>query len=177
MRPILKIFIATFLIIPLASANAQNRSGFSNEPGEVFYLEARVIDYQPAYSFVGVGRNSNCRSNRRSHKKHSSNGTGGTIIGALLGAGVGSQIGGGSGRDIAIVGGAIAGGVIGNNVATRDKNDDNYSCRQRNGRIEEQRLAGYDVKYLFHNKRHVVRTRYEPGNIMRLLVEVRPEEY
>ena len=60
MRPILKIFIATFLIIPLASANAQNRNGFSNEPGEVFYLEARVIDYQPAYSFVGAGRNSNC---------------------------------------------------------------------------------------------------------------------
>ena len=176
MRSILKLFIVTLLFIPLTWANAQNYEGFANEPGEVFYLNAKVIDYQPAYSFVEAGRNSKCQSNRSSHKKHSKNGTGGTIIGALLGAAVGSQIGDGSGRNVAIIGGAVAGGVIGNNVATRDKHDDNYSCRQRNGRIEEQRLSGYDVNYLFHRQRHVVRTLYEPGNNLRLLVEVYAEE-
>ncbi|MEO9777749.1 MAG: glycine zipper 2TM domain-containing protein [Sedimentitalea sp.] len=42
---------------------------------------------------------------------------GATVAGALLGGAVGNQFGGGSGRDILTAGGAVAGGMAGNNAA------------------------------------------------------------
>lgn len=39
------------------------------------------------------------------------------VAGALVGAAVGNQLGGGSGRDILTAGGAVAGGLAGNNAA------------------------------------------------------------
>lgn len=39
------------------------------------------------------------------------------VAGALAGAAVGNQLGGGSGRDILTAGGAVAGGLAGNNAA------------------------------------------------------------
>ncbi|WP_300016823.1 glycine zipper 2TM domain-containing protein [uncultured Roseobacter sp.] len=43
--------------------------------------------------------------------------TGAGVAGALAGAAVGNQLGGGSGRDILTAGGAVAGGLAGNNAA------------------------------------------------------------
>ncbi|MEP3330936.1 glycine zipper 2TM domain-containing protein [Sedimentitalea sp.] len=42
---------------------------------------------------------------------------GATVAGALLGGAVGNQFGGGSGKDILTAGGAVAGGMAGNNAA------------------------------------------------------------
>lgn len=39
------------------------------------------------------------------------------VAGALAGAALGNQLGGGSGRDILTAGGAVAGGLVGNNAA------------------------------------------------------------
>lgn len=43
----------------------------------------------------------------------------GAIIGGLGGLGIGSLIGGGTGRDVAMVAGALGGALIGNNVQKR----------------------------------------------------------
>ena len=53
----------------------------------------------------------------------------GTVIGAALGA-VGHQIGGGSGRDLATVGGAVAGGVAGHKIQ-RHRQDRRYRTVER----------------------------------------------
>lgn len=100
------------------------------------------------------------------------------VIGAIIGGVAGSQVGSGNGRKVAIVGGAAAGALIGRHVATRGDNDRDvsYSCRERNGRYQEQRLAGYDVAYSFHGRRHELRTHYEPGRYLRLRIEVVAEE-
>lgn len=45
----------------------------------------------------------------------------GAIGGALIGGGLGSLIGGGSGKTVATVVGAIGGGFLGNEVASRDQ--------------------------------------------------------
>ena len=42
---------------------------------------------------------------------------GSTVAGALLGGALGNQLGGGSGKDILTAGGAVAGGIAGNNAA------------------------------------------------------------
>ena len=44
----------------------------------------------------------------------------GAVVGGLAGLGIGSLIGGGTGRDVAMVAGAIGGGLIGNQVQKRN---------------------------------------------------------
>ncbi|MBE2262993.1 MAG: glycine zipper 2TM domain-containing protein [Burkholderiaceae bacterium] len=44
----------------------------------------------------------------------------GAILGGLAGVGIGSLIGGGTGRDVAMVAGAIGGAVVGNEVQKRN---------------------------------------------------------
>ena len=44
----------------------------------------------------------------------------GAVVGGLAGAGLGSLIGGGTGRDVAMVAGAIGGGMVGAEVANRN---------------------------------------------------------
>ena len=45
----------------------------------------------------------------------------GAIGGALIGGGLGSLIGGGTGRTVATVVGAVGGGFVGNELASRDQ--------------------------------------------------------
>lgn len=42
---------------------------------------------------------------------------GATVTGAVIGGALGNQLGGGSGKDILTAGGAVAGGIAGNNAA------------------------------------------------------------
>ena len=44
----------------------------------------------------------------------------GAVVGGLVGLGIGSLIGGGTGRDVAMVAGAIGGGLAGNEVQKRN---------------------------------------------------------
>lgn len=45
----------------------------------------------------------------------------GAVVGGLAGVGIGSLIGGGTGRDVAMVAGAIGGALIGNQVQKRNE--------------------------------------------------------
>lgn len=56
----------------------------------------------------------------------------GTAIGAVLGAAIGHQVGGGRGKDLATVGGAVAGGVAGHKI---------QRYRQQNPRRETVRIC------------------------------------
>lgn len=52
----------------------------------------------------------------------------GAVLGGLIGIGIGSQIGRGSGRDVAMVAGAIGGGLLGNEI--QKKNDQPVAAQQ-----------------------------------------------
>ena len=52
----------------------------------------------------------------------------GAVVGGLAGVGIGSLIGGGTGRDVAMVAGAIGGALIGNQVQKR--NDQPVAAQQ-----------------------------------------------
>jgi uncharacterized protein YcfJ len=56
----------------------------------------------------------------------------GTAIGAVAGGVLGNQVGGGKGKTLATVGGAVAGGVVGNKVQ-KNHQDDNatYTTERR----------------------------------------------
>jgi outer membrane lipoprotein SlyB len=52
----------------------------------------------------------------------------GAVVGGLVGLGIGSLIGGGTGRDVAMVAGAIGGGLAGNEI--QKKNDQPIPAQQ-----------------------------------------------
>lgn len=55
----------------------------------------------------------------------------GTAIGAVAGGVLGNQVGGGKGKTLATVGGAVAGGVVGNQVQKAHQDDNATYTTQR----------------------------------------------
>ncbi len=87
----------------------------------------------------------------------------GGVIGGVLGGILGHQIGGGTGKTVATIGGAVAGGALGANV---DRIRDPASGRDVR-RCENVASSGppqyYDVVYTFRGVEHHVQTATPPG--------------
>lgn len=114
-----------------------------------------------------------------------------TVIGGVLGAVVGSQVGGGSGRFATSAIGTMVGGIAGREV---------YEAGQRN-RMQQGGLVtvcdpvpvegrgydpgpraggngvdAYDVTYEYAGRQYTTRTRYHPGDTIRVRVDISPDE-
>jgi len=62
----------------------------------------------------------------------------GTAIGAVAGGVLGNQVGGGKGKTLATVGGAVAGGVVGNQVQKSHQNNNaTYTTERRCHEVED----------------------------------------
>ena len=110
---------------------------------------------------------------------------GGTFLGAVIGGVIGHQIGDGRGKDAATVAGTLIGAAIGNNSA-RSRNGDDYGVERHAGPVErcktsyrehrEERIEGYNVTYRYHGQKYRTEMPYDPGNKLRIRVDVRPAE-
>jgi len=110
------------------------------------------------------------------------------ILGGIIGAAIGNQIGRGDGKRAATVAGAIIGSAIGHDragtryVADRDdrydapRGYDVERCDVRYDESWEQRIDGYRVRYVYHGREGVTTLPYEPGDRIRVRVDVRPED-
>jgi uncharacterized protein YcfJ len=120
---------------------------------------------------------------------------GSMILGGIVGAAVGNQIGSGDGRRAATVAGALIGSAIGHDVAARrdarNQYDNRYGyndydrapreytverCDTRYRDDWEERIDGYRVTYEYNGIRQTTRLPYDPGNQIRVRVDVRPDE-
>lgn len=108
---------------------------------------------------------------------------GGTLIGSALGIAAGNQIGHGRGKDAARVAGALIGGAIGHNVSvdrkrqlygTQSRTVERCDVRYRD-RVEE-RADGYEVTYEYAGRQYVTRMPHDPGERLRVRVDVTPVE-
>ncbi len=106
----------------------------------------------------------------------------GTAIGVVAGGLLGSTIGGGTGKKVATVAGAAAGGYAGNQVQKNMQEKDTVTEMER--RCEtvydtSEKNHGYDVTYRLNGKQDVVRMTFNPGNQIPVkdgkLVLTRPE--
>jgi len=107
---------------------------------------------------------------------------GGSIVGAIIGGVIGHQIGSGHGNDAATAAGAVIGAAIGSGanrertvqreVYTRpvERCQTNYTSRQ------EERIDGYNVTYRYHGQKYATRMPYDPGERLRIRVDVRPAD-
>ncbi|HSR64426.1 MAG TPA: glycine zipper 2TM domain-containing protein, partial [Xanthomonadaceae bacterium] len=121
-----------------------------------------------------------------------------TIVGGVLGAAIGSQVGGGSARYATSAIGSMVGGMAGRQVydsahrptrvATVQVCDpvnagqagyyggNTYSGSGYGGNgYDASGVDGYDVTYEYAGRTYVTRSRYNPGNRIRVRVDVHPE--
>jgi len=113
----------------------------------------------------------------------SSSHIGGTLIGSTLGVVVGNQVGHGRGKDVARVAGALIGGAIGHNVSVDRQRQQGGARTETYERCDvryrdryEERIDGYEVTYAYAGREYVTRMPYDPGERLRVRVDVSPAE-
>ncbi len=150
------------------------------------YDFADVVRAEPLRRLVRVSEPvRECREEvvQSSEGPFSYNHIGGTLIGGALGTVVGNQIGHGRGKDVARVAGALIGGAIGHNVSV-DRQRQLYGGQARTVErcdvhyrdYTEERIDGYEVTYEYGGRRYVTRMPYDPGERLRIRVDVTPAE-
>jgi uncharacterized protein YcfJ len=160
------------------------------------YDYARVVDVQPIVRHIRVSvPRQECYEETRYRDRDDGpmprHGTAGhTILGAIIGAGIGNSIGSGDGRRAATVAGAIIGSAIGHDVGERrrdqyyaragyDRDPEPYTVQRCDTRYEESyedRTDGYLVTYEYNGERHTTRMPRDPGNKIRVRVNVTPDD-
>ncbi len=107
-----------------------------------------------------------------------------TILGGIIGGVVGNTMGYGRGKAVATVAGTVLGGSIGRDIGyqnnppsggyTRYATQDN--CRVVDDYREEDRIDGYRVTYRYKGAEYVTQTDHDPGDRIRVRVDVQPAE-
>lgn len=152
------------------------------------YEYARVVDVEPLRRHVRVSEpRQECweeRGYRSVDGPLSSNHVGGTLLGGLIGGVLGNQVGDGRGRQVARAAGAIIGGAIGHSVSQQrqrerygdDRYDDRYyeRCETRYRDSYDERIDGYRVTYEYAGRHYVTQMPYDPGDRIRVRVDVSP---
>ncbi len=102
--------------------------------------------------------------------------TGAQVVGGIVGAVIGSKVGKKGGTKVL---GATAGAIIGSSIgkeaaATSDTPAPGVKCKMENKLREFERHAGFRVVYLYQGEQFVTELPYDPGNELKLKVEVAP---
>lgn len=102
------------------------------------------------------------------------------ILGGIIGGAVGNTMGKGHGKDAATVAGAILGGSIGRDMGQQQQRPSEYRtvrktrCQQSSDFREEERIEGYHVTYVYNGERYTARMPQDPGQRVRVRVNVQP---
>lgn len=93
----------------------------------------------------------------------------GAAMGAIAGGVIGNQVGHGSGRALATMAGLIGGAVLGNNVEGGGTTVQNQQqCTTQT--FYENRTASWNVTYEYGGRQYTVNMPYDPGPTIRLQV-------
>jgi uncharacterized protein YcfJ len=157
------------------------------------YDYARVIDVDPIVRHVRVTvPKRECWTETRYEEVQSGGPrptAGSTILGGIIGAAIGNQIGRGDGRRAATVAGAVIGSALGHDAAdrrnarygngpvvTESRPYDAERCEVRYEASYEDRVEGYRVTYEYNGRRQMTQLPYDPGDRIRVRVDVHPED-
>ena len=100
-----------------------------------------------------------------------------SILGGVVGAAVGNRFGHGDGRKLATVAGGVVGASVGRDV--QNKNAQNHTalierCHDETEYRYEERITGWRVTYEYNGQAYVTRTDSDPGETLKLRVNVQP---
>jgi uncharacterized protein YcfJ len=169
------------------------RAGRYDRPYSPEYDYARVIDVDPIVRQVRVTTpKRECWTETRYEEVQTGGydprrgSAGSMILGGIIGAAIGNQIGRGDGRRAATVAGAVIGSAIGHDAAGRRARNagpvytetrpyDTERCEVRYDESYEERIDGYRVTYEYAGRRQTTQLPYDPGDRIRVRVDVRPD--
>lgn len=98
----------------------------------------------------------------------------GAIFGAILGGVLGHQIGGGTGQDLATVGGVVAGGAIGANVGRNDRDRGDRDIERCTDVPNSASPDYWDVTYVFRGQPHRMQMTVAPGDTVTVNAQGEP---
>lgn len=175
--------VGVALAVVSAGALADNESDgyYDSDDRSDAYDYASVVHVEPLRRQVRVSEPvRECWEERRygSDGPFSSNHIGGTLVGSLIGGVLGNQVGDGRGRQVARAAGAIIGGAVGYNVSRNRRGYDGESdyerCETRYRDSYEERVDAYNVTYEYAGRRYLTQLPYDPGDRIRIRVDVTP---
>lgn len=146
------------------------------------YDYAQVLSAQPIYQTVEISDpHEECWDEevRRRHSSQDSRTP--ALLGTIIGGAIGNSVGHGkSNRRIGTVVGAVLGHSIARDIVAVNKRDDGVyyetvrHCETVYEYREEQRLVGYDVRYLYNDEEFSTRMDTDPGEELKVRVKVQP---
>jgi uncharacterized protein YcfJ len=185
--------ITSALAIPLMAACAADADYRDYSPAETYgsggYTDyAEVVDVEPIVRIVQVSSPQRECWQEEVHYRDQPSGGGNTaagmILGGLAGAVIGHQFGHGDDRNTNSLAGGIIGSGVGyglSNRAPRAGGYDNISyeerCRTLDNYHSEEHIEGYRVTYLYHGQTFTTQLPYDPGERLRVHVDVDPAQY
>jgi len=173
------VWSAMLLLAGTQIAVAQDRGYADEGSGDNSKVAwADVLRVDPVYDRVHGPARQVCEDVPVERHVDNGNRAAGTVLGAIVGGVLGSTVGKGDGRRAATVAGAVAGGAIGNGVARGNDgyyNDVEQHCRMVDGSVEN-RVVAYDVQYRYRGDVFMSRLDYDPGDRLRVRVNIQPAE-
>ena len=175
------IFAAALTATSTASAGQYAYSGHRNS---AVYDYAKVISVDPIVRYVTVTtpvRECWQETQHYTVQERPRGVAGRTLFGAILGGVIGHQFGSGRGNDAATVAGTLIGASVANKSAyaehgytTREYAKPVRRCETTYQSREEERIDGYNVIYRYNGQKYATRTPTDPGDRIRIRVDVRP---
>jgi uncharacterized protein YcfJ len=147
------------------------------------YEYAQVIESRPVYKSVEISMpHEECWNEEVAHTSRArSNSRTPALLGTIIGGALGNAVGHGkSNKRVGTVVGAVLGHSIGRDIVAGNSQDREMryetvrQCETVYEYREEERLVGYQVVYLYNDEEYSVRMDSDPGEQVRLKVNVQP---
>lgn len=174
----------TLLVVAAAQARADHGDGYERQ--SAVYDYAQVLSVEPNLRHVTVTTPvRECWDETRYYSvdERRPGNVAGTLFGAVLGGVIGHQFGSGRGNDAATVAGALVGAAMGSESGRRSEygayETTEYArpvrrCETRYTTHQEERVDSYRVIYRYNGRKYATDTPYDPGDRIRIRVDVRP---
>ena len=189
--------VSSGLLLTAQAAYADHGNHYSQtqwRPPASDYAYARVVDVDPIVRHVRISepkrecwtetRYDDVSYTEQVGPRPKAN-PGAMILGGIIGAALGNHIGHGDGRRAATVAGAVIGTAIGHDASTRGQRNERVvtesrpyeaeRCEVRYDEHVEDRVEGYRVTYEYNGIRQTTQLPYDPGDRIRVRVNVQPE--
>lgn len=167
--------IGTIAVVGLISSQAMAETSFQTAP---------VVESRAIYEVVEISTpQEQCWEEETVVDSYGSRSTSKTplIVSTILGGAIGNAVGHNkSNQRVGAVLGAMLGHSIGRDIMRRNERPSSreYQTVQRCETVyqqhEEERLVGYQVTYLYNGEEYSVRTNSDPGEEIRVRVNIQP---